>query len=52
MGATSSSSNSESYHHSQAVYYFLAPHLLLSVAQFRAVVENVNYATCILNFSD
>lgn len=48
---TPSSSHSKSYHHSQAVYRFFAPFLLHSVARFRAVEGNGNYATCILNFS-
>lgn len=47
LRTTTSSSHSKSYHHWQAVYYFLAPHLLLSVTQFRAVEGNGNYATCI-----
>lgn len=51
LRTTTFSSCSKSYHHLQAVYYFLAPHLLLSVTQFRAVEGNGNYATCILNFS-
>lgn len=51
MRATNFSSCGKSYHHLQDVYYFLGPDLLLSVAQFRAMEGNVNYATCTLNFS-
>lgn len=51
LRTVASSSHSKSYHHSQGVYYFLAPHLLLSVAQFKAVEGNGNYATYILIFS-
>lgn len=49
--ATNFSSCGKNYHHLQDVYCFLAPHLLLSEALFRAVEGNVNYAACILNVS-
>lgn len=45
------SSCGKNYHHLQGVCYFLAPHLLLSEAVFRAAEGNLNYATFILNFS-
>lgn len=51
MRATNFSSCGKSYHPLQDVYYFLGPDLLLSVAQFRAMEGNVNYATCIQIFS-
>lgn len=50
LGATNFSSCGKNYHHLQDVYNFLAFHLLLCVALFRAVEGNLNYAACILNF--